>query len=374
MISEYLQSTLRCPVCLAEQSTKDEADRRLLEREDGRLRCLVCHREYALVAERGFADLRPPAGTFQDLTDYADEAFHERPGPIRPLFLSARVKMNMMRRMLRPGAADALLDIGCGKGRFLYFQHDRAKHTVGIDAGAHFGAEPVATVDLTRGDVRQLPFASGSFDKAFSLDVLEHLDEPGVRQMLAEARRVLKPGGELFVYSHVMMSSKLAAFQRGINRLVQWLDRRGLVDNEPERHRKSDHRNVLRSYDQLHAVLEDVGFRIEAIRYYNVFFKAIVEDLMLPLAEHNIFRRAKTHSTDDGGPAAAHEPTELDPHHDGDNHGDHPGDDDHHRSLRPEVGKWAHGPLTLASYLLELDIILFSRVRTGPFFVLLKAV
>ena len=364
MISEYLQTVIRCPVCLASESTAAQAESQPLQKAGVIFRCQSCAREYPALADDGYVDLRPPEGTFQDLTEYAEEAFHHRPGSIRPLFLSARVKMNMMRRMLRPSADEALIDIGCGQARFLYFQSEPAVRRVGIDAGAHFGAEPLGTVDLTRGDIRQLPFASGTFDKAYSLDVLEHLDERGVSQMLAEARRVLKPGGELFLYSHVMMSSKLAVFQRGVNRLVRFFDRHGLLDNEPERHRKSDHRNVLRSYDQLDSVLAETGFEIVGIRYYNVFFKAVIEDLLLPLVEHNFFRRAES----------THHPTNPG-EHDGEEHAS-PNDDhdhhDHHQSLRPDVGRWAHAPLLLASYLLELDVLLFSRVRTGPFFLLLK--
>jgi ubiquinone/menaquinone biosynthesis C-methylase UbiE len=260
--------------------------------------------------------------------------------------------MDVMRKMLRPGPSDRMLDIGCGNGRFVFFQKPSCRELVGIDAGSHFASESLRTVDLARGDVRLLPFAEGSFDKAYSLDVLEHLTEEGVDRMLSEARRVLRPGGKLFLYSHVMMSSKLAVFQRGVNRLVRYLDRRGLVDNAPERERKSDHRNPLRSYEQLGSVLARTGFEIEDIRYYNVFFKSVIEDLMLPLVEHNLYSKP--------GRARA-EATEG---HHGHAHG----------SEKPDVGRWTHLPLRVASELMKLDVILFGRVRTGPFFLVLKAV
>jgi SAM-dependent methyltransferase len=313
------------------------------------LRCPKCQRLFPALAERGYLDLRPPPDTFSDLTEYAEEEFHHREGALRPLFLSARVKADVMTRMLAPKPADRVLDIGCGNGRFVYFQRVNCGELVGIDAGAHFADEPLATVGLARGDIRLLPFADASFDKAYSLDVLEHLTEEGVVRMLSEARRVLKPGGNLFLYSHVMMSSRLAVFQRGVNRLVRWLDTKGLVDNAPERERKSDHRNALTSYEMLHSLLAKTGFEIEKIRYYNVFFKAILEDLMLPLVEHNFFSKPERKTVS----PETH---------------DHP-----HGSSKPDVGRWAHGPLTLASYLMKLDVALFGRVRTGPFFLLLRA-
>jgi ubiquinone/menaquinone biosynthesis C-methylase UbiE len=256
----------------------------------------------------------------------------------------------MMVKMLKPGPGDRVLDIGCGNGRFAYFERPSCKELVGIDAGAHFAPEPRQSVDLARGDVRLLPFADASFDKAYSLDVLEHLTEDGVLRMLSEARRVLHPEGNLFLYSHVMMSSKLAAFQRGVNLLVRYLDRKGLVDNAPERERKSDHRNALTSYEKLDSILAQTGFAIEAIRYYNVFFKAIFEDLMLPLVEHNLYARKS-----DERKAEAH------------------GYAHSHGSTKPDVGRWAHIPLNIASQIMKLDVALFGRVRTGPFFLLLRA-
>ncbi|HSF18064.1 MAG TPA: methyltransferase domain-containing protein [Vicinamibacteria bacterium] len=318
-----------------------------LDSEPGGLRCPRCRRLFPALADEGYLDLRPPADMFSEITEYAEEEFHYRLGRLRRPFLSARVKLDMMSNMLKPTPGERVLDIGCGNGRFVFFERKSCGELVGIDAGAHFAAEPLASVDLARGDIRLLPFADATFDKAYSLDVLEHLTEDGVVRMFSEARRVLRPGGRLFVYSHVMMSSKLAAFQRGVNRLVQWLDSINLVDNAPERERKSDHRNALRSYEQLDAILARTGFAVDTIRYYNVFFKAIIEDLMLPLVEHNLYRRrAKAQPVRDAETLAA----------------------------RPDVGRFWHAPLTLASFLMKLDVLLFGRVRTGPFFVLLRAV
>ena len=348
MISEYLRAIARCPACLA---SGNGASSSLQSDDQGGLRCPHCRRKFPAVDERGYLDLRPPAETFSDLTEYAEEEFHHRAGKLRPLFLSARVKMDVMTKMLRPGESDCVLDIGCGNGRFGFFKRPSCGELVGIDAGSHFAPEPLRSVDLARGDVRVLPFADASFDKAYSLDVLEHLTEEGVVRMLSEARRVLRPGGKIFVYSHVMMSSKLAVFQRGVNRLVRYLDQKGLVDNAPERERKSDHRNALRSYAQLDALLARTGFEIESIRYYNVFFKAILEDLLLPVVEHNFYSKGKRKAETDA-PGHAHS----------------------HGSVKPDVGRWTHLPLNLASELMKLDVLLFGRVRTGPFFLLLRAV
>jgi hypothetical protein len=83
-----------------------------------------------------------------------------------------------------------------------------------------------------------------------------------------------------------------------------------------------------------------------------VFFKAIFEDLMLPFVEHNFFPKKAKKEESSGSHGHGHS----------------------HGSSKPDVGRWAHGPLTLASYLMKLDVALFGRVRTGPFFLLLRAV
>lgn len=344
MISEFLLTVARCPACRS-------SDR--LEDENGGLRCKNCKSFFPFIGDPGFADLRPPAGTFGDLTEYAEEEFHHRPGPLRPPFLSARIKIDQMSKMLGLSPGDRVLDIGSGNGRAATYSRSSCGQLVAIDAGDHYAPETISTVDLARGDIRRLPFATASFDKAYSLDVIEHLTEEGVEAMLSEARRILRPGGRLFVYSHVMMSSRLASFQRKVTRLVHWLDRKGLVDNEPERERKSDHRNALTSYELLERLIAESGFCIEDIRYYNVVFKAIFEDLLLPLVEHNLYgRRAKARTLSAKSESSNSETPVV---------------------VRPNVGSWAHGPLALATAMMKLDVSLFGRIRTGPFFLLLRA-
>jgi SAM-dependent methyltransferase len=205
-------------------------------------------------------------------------------------------------------------------------------------------------VDLVLGDLRRLPFRQGAFPCAYTLDVLEHLDEPGLREVLLEARRALGASGRLFVYTHAMESSRLARFQRGVNRLAKRLGRAGLIDHEREAMRKSDHRNAIRSHEHFDALCAEAGLQVAERRYYNVVFKAVVEDLLLRLYEQ--WKR--------GGKA---EPADH-------AHGDGPGP--------RTVGAAAPGRFTLAvasalTWLLKLDVVLFGGIRTGPFFGLLRA-
>lgn len=49
------------------------------------------------------------------------------------------------------------------------------------------------------GDARELPFATGSYDGAISVAAIDHIPRAGIPTALAEAARVLKPGGEFLL-------------------------------------------------------------------------------------------------------------------------------------------------------------------------------
>jgi SAM-dependent methyltransferase len=49
------------------------------------------------------------------------------------------------------------------------------------------------------GDARELPLATGTYDGAISLAAIDHLPRAGIPKALAEASRVLKPGGEFLL-------------------------------------------------------------------------------------------------------------------------------------------------------------------------------
>jgi demethylmenaquinone methyltransferase/2-methoxy-6-polyprenyl-1,4-benzoquinol methylase len=51
------------------------------------------------------------------------------------------------------------------------------------------------------GDVRNLPYKGGVFDVVYNSYLLDLIDTPEISQVLAEFKRVLKPGGRLVVVS-----------------------------------------------------------------------------------------------------------------------------------------------------------------------------
>ena len=84
-----------------------------------------------------------------------------------------------------------VLEVGCGRGAF----QDLVAHYVGVDLSARvaqYVRKPFFCADATA-----LPFHDNSFEAVWSIHVLEHVPDP--ESALLEMRRVLKPGGLLFL-------------------------------------------------------------------------------------------------------------------------------------------------------------------------------
>jgi SAM-dependent methyltransferase len=89
-------------------------------------------------------------------------------------------------------AASRVLDIGCGNNAFVDEALER-----GIDAWGQELAEQAESPRTYVGTLHDVAFPTESFDAVTIHDVLEHV--PDMKAMLAEVRRVLKPGGTMFL-------------------------------------------------------------------------------------------------------------------------------------------------------------------------------
>jgi len=95
--------------------------------------------------------------------------------------------------------AGRVLDLGCGGGDSidLFRAVDPDVSWVGadIEESPEVAARTRGDAEFVTFDGRSLPFADASFDLVFCKQVLEHVEHP--RELVAEAARVLRPGGHL---------------------------------------------------------------------------------------------------------------------------------------------------------------------------------
>ena len=339
MISPRLQSLVRCPACHG-----------TLTGNPSLLACASCGQTYGGPSSE-FLDMRPHE-TFAERTKYLDEALHAdaRHERVSPPFLGSKIRNDMLRAFLAPQPSDLVIDLGCGSGRTLLWNRDWQAQTVGIDIAPFFARESRQDVDLLLGDLRRLPFADGTFTKAFSLDVLEHLSPEALRGMLAEAARVLAPGGQLFVYTHVRKNAPIAAGLRWINALARRLERAGLIDMRQEQLRKSDHLNPLADIPELRRVAAETGFRIKKIRYYTPIVGGFAENILMRLGEKYLANRAQGALSDGEALRMARAEGKR-------------------RVAESGVTRAGLRALTMA---MKLDLLLFGRIESGPFFALLE--
>lgn len=114
-------------------------------------------------------------------------------------FSGANARLEFLVRRLKPG--DRVLDVGVGSGVL-----ERLAANKGVEI---FALDPSErTIEHLREILRigesaqvgygqAMPFPNDYFDAVVMTEVLEHLDEDTREESLAEARRVLKPGGRL---------------------------------------------------------------------------------------------------------------------------------------------------------------------------------
>ncbi|MER3450375.1 MAG: class I SAM-dependent methyltransferase [Chloroflexota bacterium] len=93
-----------------------------------------------------------------------------------------------------------VLDIGCGIGAFLARFRKVTPYVYGVEVDRERAlmAGRVAPA-VVQGVGEYLPFKAETFDLVLLHEVLEHVDDD--RQVLAEAWRVLRPGGRLVIFA-----------------------------------------------------------------------------------------------------------------------------------------------------------------------------
>jgi SAM-dependent methyltransferase len=130
-----------------------------------------------------------------------------------------------------PQGAGRVLDMGSGSGRatlMVLLERPRARVVALDNWSARYIADnrprrllanaavagAADRVEAVTGDMRSLPFDDGSFDGIVSTYAIDHLNRDGITKALAEASRVLKPGG-----SFLLMVIRVDAWMAFVNPL-----------------------------------------------------------------------------------------------------------------------------------------------------------
>lgn len=143
---------------------------------------------------------------------YPDEYF-EKLHRVTPFAAPQRKWRERDRDILRlaaPAPEKVVLDLGSARGDVCFLLAPLVKEAVGIDASPK--AVALAEAERERRGLRNVRFVAGdvadlfgipdaSIDVAGAFDLLEHVNDATVRQMLRALRRVLKPGGVFVAYT-----------------------------------------------------------------------------------------------------------------------------------------------------------------------------
>lgn len=99
-----------------------------------------------------------------------------------------------------------LLDSGCGPGRHAMFFAKQGFSATGLDKSqmaldhlTDWAAREHVTVSAVLGDLGGMPFADNTFDCVVDYNASYHTDTAGYFRAVRELKRVLKPGGEVFL-------------------------------------------------------------------------------------------------------------------------------------------------------------------------------
>jgi ArsR family transcriptional regulator len=207
-----------------------------------------------------FSQTRPDAPEFQEDRDKLREVIAARAASAEAYFSSIAETWDCLRALHFPNEAieEALLDLagpgpyrrvldfGTGTGRMLLLFSGRAAESEGIDfshrmltvARANLERAGVSNSRVRFGDVTAAPFEDASADLLIVHQVLHYLDTPG--DAIAEAARVLMPGGRLLVIDFAPHDLEFLRAEHGHRRLgvrhdalTDWAAQAGLTLEAP---------------------------------------------------------------------------------------------------------------------------------------------
>jgi ubiquinone/menaquinone biosynthesis C-methylase UbiE len=107
--------------------------------------------------------------------------------------------VKLIREHLGPLGGKRVLDVGCGKGRFVrvFHQQEPEAELWGLDISETMLSFVPEAIHTRAGSMTDLPFEDAFFDGAYATESLEHAVEIG--KAVSEIYRVVKPGGRIAI-------------------------------------------------------------------------------------------------------------------------------------------------------------------------------
>jgi len=191
---------------------------------------------------------------YYDSTDYFEgNADHLR--DMESAFQRYRVRKVL--EIHEPGPDDRVADLGCGWGTFGFALAPRVREVVGIDFSERsielceerLARTPTPNLRFLCADAGDTGLEPDSFDVVLAADLFEHLYPEDSRRVVAEAFRLLRPGGRFSV----------------------WTPHRGHILEHLKNHDILLERDVshvdYKSMARMTVLLEEAGFEIERAYY-----------------------------------------------------------------------------------------------------------
>lgn len=181
-----------------------------------------------------------------------------------------------IRTVLKGQRCKRCIDVGCGSGPYLPMLAQYAERVYGMDVApsmlretAQNLSDKVEDLTLVVGSATAMPFPDDFFDVSIYVGVVEYFDD--VSKVLAEARRVLAPGGHAFVTApHLWGLGRLSGLPRTITLFAppRWKFAVGsLIDRIKSRPHDPSRYYLGAAYTQSRIVklAREAGFTLEAV-------------------------------------------------------------------------------------------------------------
>lgn len=155
-----------------------------------------------------------------------------------------------------------LLDIGCGRdATWLKAVAPSFREAHGIDPEALDTS--FDNITLAHGSAYELPFEDSYFDVIATRNVVEHLDDPA--RALRECRRVLRPGGKMFILTPNMRFPPLAVarvFPHTVRQKINYIVRGAEEEDTFKTYYRA---NTIRDVRRL---AQEAGFEADRVEYF----------------------------------------------------------------------------------------------------------